>query len=203
VNIYTTYYLFQFDFYWLFYLHFKCYPPSQFPFHKPPILYPFPLLPWGCSSTHSLPLHDPSILLPWGIEPSLDKGPPLPLMSDKAILCYIYIYIHPFSSFSPSLTPPSGTPHSDPWLATIICLCICQALADPLKRELYQAPVSKHFLASPTVSGFSVCMWDGSSCGAVSDGLSFGLCSTLFSSISFKQKQFWVNNFEMGGWPHP
>jgi hypothetical protein len=33
-----------------------------------------------------------------------------------------------------------------------IYLCICQALAVPLKRQLYQAPVNKHFLASAVVS---------------------------------------------------
>ena len=35
------------------------------------------------------------------------------------------------------------------------------------------------------------------------DGLSFSICSTLCSCISFRQEQFWVKNFEMGGWPHP
>jgi hypothetical protein len=30
------------------------------------------------------------------------------------------------------LTPPLGTP----WMAGSICLCICQALAEPLKRQL-------------------------------------------------------------------
>jgi hypothetical protein len=41
-----------------------------------------------------------------------------------------------------------------------ICLCICQALAEPLRRQLYQAPVSMHFLASTIVSGFGVCPID-------------------------------------------
>ena len=35
------------------------------------------------------------------------------------------------------------------------------------------------------------------------DGLSFSLCSTLSPCISFRQNQFWVKNFEMGGWPYP
>jgi hypothetical protein len=39
--------------------------------------------------------------------------------------------------------------------------CIGRDLAEPLRRQLYQAPVSKHFLASAIVSGFGVCMWDG------------------------------------------
>jgi hypothetical protein len=61
-----------------------------------------------------------------------------------------------------SLTPLLGTPCSVQWLAASICLCICQALAELLRRQLYQASVSKHFLASSIVSGFGVCIWDGS-----------------------------------------
>jgi hypothetical protein len=55
-----------------------------------------------------------------------------------------------------SLIPPLGTPCSIQSLAASICLCNCQALAEPLRRQLYQAPVSKHFLASAIVSGFVV-----------------------------------------------
>jgi len=39
---------------------------------------------------------------------------------------------------------------------------------EPLRRQLYQAPVSKHFLASAIVTGFGGCIWDGSPGGAVS-----------------------------------
>ena len=46
------------------------------------------------------------------------------------------------------LAPPFGNVCSVPWLAVSIPLCICQALAEPLRRQLYLAPVSKHFLAS-------------------------------------------------------
>jgi hypothetical protein len=67
-----------------------------------------------------------------------------------------------------SLTPPLGTPCSVQWLAARIRLCICQALAEPPKRQLYQAPVSKYFLASAIVSVFGVCIWDGSPGRAVS-----------------------------------
>ena len=45
---------------------------------------------------------------------------------------------------------------------------IFQALAEPLRRQLYQAPVSKLLLASTIVSGFGDCIWDGSPGGAVS-----------------------------------
>jgi hypothetical protein len=62
-----------------------------------------------------------------------------------------------------SLTPPMGTQ----WLAGSICLCVCQALTEPLRRQLYQAPVSKHFLVPAIVSRFGVCIWDGSPSRAV------------------------------------
>jgi hypothetical protein len=40
-----------------------------------------------------------------------------------------------------SLTPLLGTLCSVQWLSTSICPCICWALAEPLRRHLYQAPV--------------------------------------------------------------
>jgi hypothetical protein len=67
-----------------------------------------------------------------------------------------------------SLTPPLETPCSIQWLASSIHLCICQALAEPLRRQLYQTPVSKHLLASTIVSGFGNCIRDGFLGGAVS-----------------------------------
>jgi hypothetical protein len=67
-----------------------------------------------------------------------------------------------------SPTPPSLTPCSVQWLAASLHLCICQALAEPLRRQLYQAPVSKHLLASTIVSRFGNCIWDRSPGGAVS-----------------------------------
>jgi hypothetical protein len=59
-----------------------------------------------------------------------------------------------------SLTPPLGTPLSVQWLVVSIHLCICQTLAELLMRQLYQASVSKHILASTIVSGFGDCIWD-------------------------------------------
>jgi hypothetical protein len=61
-----------------------------------------------------------------------------------------------------SLTPPLGTSCSGQWLPIIIQLHMCGGLAGPLRRQRYQAPVSKLFLASTMVSGFGVCIWDGS-----------------------------------------
>ena len=42
----------------------------------------------------------------------------------------------------------------------------CQDLEEPLRKQLYQTPVSKHFLGSTIVSGFGI--WDASPGGAVS-----------------------------------
>jgi hypothetical protein len=82
-------------FYWIVYLHFKCYPCSQYPWN--PLFHPFsptsirvfPHLPTyshlhacGAVDTH------PQIPLHWGIKPSQDQGPLLPLMPDKTIFCY-------------------------------------------------------------------------------------------------------------------
>jgi hypothetical protein len=39
-----------------------------------------------------------------------------------------------------------------------INFCISWALAEPLKRQLYQAPVSKLLLASAILSGFGSCL---------------------------------------------
>jgi hypothetical protein len=74
------------------------------------------------------------------------------------------------------LTPPLGTPNSVQWLTASTCLYICQVLAKPIRRQPYQAPVSKHFLASTIVSGFGACIWDGSPGGESLDGLFFSLC---------------------------
>jgi hypothetical protein len=53
-----------------------------------------------------------------------------------------------------------------------IHFCICQALVELLRVQLYQAPASKHLLASTIMSGFGDCIWDGSPSGEVS-GWSF------------------------------
>ena len=88
-----------------------------------------------------------------------------------------------------------------PCLAVYIHICIGQELANPLRRQLYRAPVSKH-LASAIVSGFGVCMWDGSPGGAVSRcPFPQSLLHSL-SYTSFRQKQFWVEIFG-DGWVAP
>jgi hypothetical protein len=61
-----------------------------------------------------------------------------------------------------------GLPCSIQWLAETVHICICQALAEPLRRYLYQASISKHLLASTMESRFGVCIRDGSPGAAVS-----------------------------------
>ena len=90
----------------------------------------------------------------------------------------VHIVVPPMGLQTPSapwvlsLAPSLGTLCSVQWMAVSIHFCICQALAEPLRRQLYQAPVSKLLLASAIVSGFGGCLWDGSPGGAVS-GWSF------------------------------
>jgi hypothetical protein len=80
-------------------------------------------------------------------------------------------------------------------LAASIHIYIGHALAKPLREELYQAPVSKHFLVLAIVSGFGVCRWDGSLGGAVS---AWPYLQFLLYSLSLhRQKQVWVNIFEV------
>jgi hypothetical protein len=67
-----------------------------------------------------------------------------------------------------SLVPPLEILCSVQWLAESIHLCIYQVLVEPLRRQLYQTPVSKHLLASTIVSRFDDCIWDGSPGGTVS-----------------------------------
>ena len=88
---------------WLLYLQFKCCSLSQSPLRK--IFYP--ILPALCHyegappPTHSLLPQPSSIPLCWGIKTPQEPGPPLPLMPDKAVLCYIcswsYGSIHEYS----------------------------------------------------------------------------------------------------------
>ena len=140
----------------------------------------------------------PGTCLHWGIKPSQDQEPLLPLMSDKVILCYIcswnhglvlspwvlwtvwlvHIVVLPIRLQTPSapsvlpLTAPLGTPWSVWLLAVSISLCSCQALAEPLRRQSYYAPISKHLLVSTIVTVPGFCIWDGSK-GWTESGWSF------------------------------
>jgi hypothetical protein len=92
---------------------------------------------------------------------------------------------NPSPSWVLSLFLPLGILCSVQWLAETIHLCICQALVEPLRRQLYQAFVSKHLLASIMVSGFGDCIWMELQVGQSLDGLSFSICSTLCLCNSF------------------
>ena len=134
-------------------LHFKCYPFPGFPSANTLFQPPLPYFHEGAPPLPYLLLpHCPSIPLHWDSKPSQDQGPLLPLMPDKA----------PSASWVLPLTPPLASLCSVQWLAVSIHICIGQDVEDPLRRQLYQAPVSKHFLESAIVSGFGVCIWDGS-----------------------------------------
>jgi len=87
---------------------------------------------------------------------------------------------------------PIGVPVIIRWLALTILICIGQDLAEPLRRQLYQAPVSKHFLASAIVSRLGVCMWDGSPGGIVSGWPFLQSLLHSLSYIFFRQEWFWV-----------
>ena len=87
--------------------------------------------------------------------------------------CSSYGVATPFSSFGPfsnsfirgqKLSTRQG-------LSMSILVCVFQALAEFLRRHLYQAPVSKHFLASTIVSWFDDSIWVGSTNWAVSGWL--------------------------------
>jgi hypothetical protein len=82
-----------------------------------------------------------------------------------------------------SLAPSLGILCSVQWMGASLQLCICEAIAEPLRRELYQTPVSKHLLASTT----SLVIVNGMySQGSQSlDGHSFSLYSTLCLCNSF------------------
>ena len=85
------------------------------------------------------------------------------------------------------LTPKFGTMVSFQWLTVSFCLCICKAMAGPLRRQLYQSPFSKHFLASTIVSGFWWLYMVSPQVVQSLDSLSFSLCSTLYPHICFCQ----------------
>ena len=84
-----------------------------------------------------------------------------------------------------------------------ICICISQMLVKPLRKQPYQAPVGKRFLASAIMWGVGIYSWDGSLGGVVSGWPFVQSLFQFFPCLSFGQEHFWVKNFEMHGWPHP
>jgi len=92
LSFFLSFFLFSF-FIGYFNLHFKCYSLSKCPVHRPPSLPP--------SSIRVFPLpNHPSFLPPHpdlsytGVHPWQDQGLLLPLVPNKAILCYICSWSH-------------------------------------------------------------------------------------------------------------
>jgi hypothetical protein len=86
-----------------------------------------------------------------------------------------------FSSFSPFSNPSIGDHMVSPMVG-----CDGPPLymsSSGKARHLYQAPVSKHFLAFSIVSQFGVCIWDGSPSRAVSGWAFPSVSAPHFSSI--------------------
>ena len=89
----TSFYLYFFN--WIFSLFiFQMSSPFLVPPSKNTVPLPLPTTPYPCSPTHPLPLSGPGIPLHWSIQPSQDKGPLLPLMSNQAILCCMCSWSH-------------------------------------------------------------------------------------------------------------
>jgi hypothetical protein len=80
--------------------------------------------------------------------------------------------------------------HFDGWLQASTSVSV--RLWQPLRRQPYQASVSKDFLASATVGIWWLHMEWIPQVGQSLDGVSFSLCSTFCPHISFRQEQFWV-----------
>jgi hypothetical protein len=100
------------------------------PFLVSPLQTPYPVPPPSCfyecatPPTQPLPPHCSSIPLHWDTEPSQDQGPPLPLMPDKAILCYICSWSHGslhVYSFVGGLAPETS---GKVWLVDVFVLSI-------------------------------------------------------------------------------
>ena len=79
-------------------------------------------LPSHCLLTHPLPLPCPGIPLHWDIEPSQDQGPLLPLMPDKAILCYICFWSYGSLHVYSLVVGLSPLELSGVWLVDIVVL---------------------------------------------------------------------------------
>jgi len=178
-----------------FYLHLKYYSLPRFPCHKPPISSPCPFsirvfpIPNHLLSPLIFPYTGVPALAGPRASPSFgaQQGHPLLHMNLESWVwpCRVFgLWFSPWKLWffgivvlmglqvpsAPSifsLIPPIGTLFSVEWFAANICICIWHTIAVPLRRQLYQAPLSMHFLASSILSSFDVCkymccisMWD-------------------------------------------
>jgi len=170
----------------------------QLPLHHHPshISPPPPFCLYESAPSHSHSPHHSSIPLLCGIKPTLDQGPPLPLLSGKAILCYICIWSKDNLGDGPvsGRTGLSGHPMfffqwecNSPRLLQSFCQLPCQARwAQSDAASELQASASALFSWRPDLPritklgscqrapldhcnsvGFGVCTHDVSSGGAV------------------------------------
>ena len=92
---------------------------SRYPLsYPPPLGVPPPI--------HPLPPPHLCIPLYWSIEPSQDQGPLLPLIPNKAILCYIYVWSH--GSLHVYSLVGGLDPGSSGWLIQLFFLWGCRSL---------------------------------------------------------------------------
>ena len=96
------------------------------------------------------------------------------------------------TSSAPSVLPLTSTLGSQSsfwWLTASIHICVGKDLAKSLRKHLYQAPLSKHLLASAIVPGLGGCIWDISPCGAGSEWL---FLQTMLYSLSLYFLSTWT-----------
>ena len=136
-------------------------------------------LPLPCSPTHSLLLPGPGIPCTGAYNLCKTKGLSFHLLLHiqleiKALGVLVSSYCFSsyrvadlFSSLGTFSIFSIGGPVFQPMIVSIH-FCICQALAQPRKRQLYQVHINKILLAYAIVSAFGGCLWDGSPFGAVS-----------------------------------
>ena len=81
------------------------------------------------------------------------------------------------------IAPSLGTLCSVQWMAVSIHFCICQALAEPLRRQLYQTPVSKFLLHLQKCLGLVVVYGVDPQVGQFLGGHSFSLFASVTPSM--------------------
>jgi hypothetical protein len=107
---------------------------------------------------------DPSMFIVWLVVESLgDLG-----LLDDSCRCSSYEAANPFSSLGPFFSSATGDPILSPqWMVLSIHFSICQALTEPLRRQLVQPTGSKQLWTYTIVSGFGNCICDESQGGTV------------------------------------
>jgi hypothetical protein len=114
---------------------FSIYVSNVIPFPGFPSENPLSYPPSDCSATQPLHLLCPDIPLHWGIELSQDKGPLLPLMSHKAILCWSHDgSLHMYSLVGGLVPGSSGA--EGYWLVQTVPPTGLQASTAPLVHSL-------------------------------------------------------------------